>query len=152
MKFKYLFILALLLAPSMSTSQITQSIGLTKGAVYGNFKSKEYLAVEALNFNVRRNIFPLSDEINAQITASAKLRTIPAYYSKYYKKISNMGGCHLLNLGIDSNNQNPELVGRVRAVIDKLISNMAEIIQWLKRVVSSDLKRMPNQLPSACIH
>ena len=112
-----------------SLAEITQSIGLTKGAVYGNFKSKEHLAVEAFNFNVRRNIFPLSDEINAQTTASAKLKTIPTYYRKYYKKISNLGGCPILNVGIDSNNQNPELAGRVRTVIDKLIGNMAEIIQ-----------------------
>ena len=37
-----------------SLSDITQATGLTKGAIYGNFKDKEALAIEAFNFNINR--------------------------------------------------------------------------------------------------
>ena len=36
-----------------SLSDITDTTGLTKGAIYGNFKNKEELALEAFNFNVK---------------------------------------------------------------------------------------------------
>ena len=36
-----------------SLSEITTAAGLTKGAIYGNFKNKEELALEAFNYNIK---------------------------------------------------------------------------------------------------
>ena len=36
-----------------SMSDLTKATKLTKGALYGNFKTKEALALEAFNFNVK---------------------------------------------------------------------------------------------------
>ena len=112
-----------------SLGDITTAIGLSKGAVYGNFESKEALALAAFNYNVRKVIWPLADKINAADSAAAKLRAITTYYRAYYQHTMPFGGCPVLNIGIDANNQNPELTQRVQHIIQRLIDQMAALIQ-----------------------
>lgn len=112
-----------------SLADITTAIGLSKGAVYGNFESKEALAIAAFDYNLRKVIFPMADTINAETTAAGKLRAIPAFYRKYYRQTMPIGGCPVLNVGIDSSHQNPALTARVQHVIKRLIDQMAEIIE-----------------------
>ncbi len=111
-----------------SLSDITSITGLTKGAVYGNFKDKHELALEAFNYVLRSSIFPLADQINAAETAKLKMTVIFDYYRKYYEATLKIGGCPILNVGIDTNHQNPALRQRVLKVIDKLINNIEQII------------------------
>ena len=111
-----------------SLSDICNITGLTKGSVYGNFKDKNELALEAFNYVLRRSIFPLADQINNVTDAKEKMNVIFNYYRKYYKETLLIGGCPILNVGIDANHQNPELNKRVLSVIDKLIKNIESII------------------------
>lgn len=111
-----------------SLSDITKATGLTKGAVYGNFESKEHLAIEAFNHNIRKVIGMIADKINAQQSASAKLKAVTDFYREYYEYTIAFGGCPILNVGIDSNNLNPLLKQRVNSVIGKLKRSIADII------------------------
>lgn len=111
-----------------SLSTICQSTGLTKGAVYGNFKDKNELALEAFNHMVRQNIFPLADQINSVQSPKVKLLVVSDYYRKYYKRTLEIGGCPILNVGMDTTHQNPELRQRVTEVIAKLILGIEAII------------------------
>ena len=111
-----------------SLSDITKATGLTKGAVYGNFESKEHLAIEAFNHNIRKVIGMIADKINAQQSASAKLKAVTDFYRGYYEYTIAFGGCPILNVGIDSNNLNPLLKQRVNSVIGKLKRSIADII------------------------
>lgn len=111
-----------------SLRDITSITGLTKGAVYGNFKDKHELALEAFNYTLRSSIFPLADQINEAETAKLKMAVIFSYYRKYYDYTLKIGGCPILNVGIDANHQNPALQTRVLSVIDKLITNIEGII------------------------
>ena len=40
-----------------SLSDLTKATGLTKGAIYGNFKNKEELAIIAFKYNVKHHTF-----------------------------------------------------------------------------------------------
>lgn len=111
-----------------SLSDITKATGLTKGAVYGNFESKEHLAIEAFNHNIRKVVGMIADKINAQQSASAKLKAVTDFYREYYEYTIAFGGCPILNVGIDSNNLNPLLKQRVNSVIGKLKRSIADII------------------------
>lgn len=111
-----------------SLSDITKATGLTKGAVYGNFESKEHLAIEAFNHNIRKVLGMIADKINAQQSASAKLKAVTDFYREYYEYTIAFGGCPILNVGIDSNNLNPLLKQRVNSVIGKLKRSIADII------------------------
>lgn len=112
-----------------SLSDITQATGLTKGAIYGNFESKEHLALEAFNFNIRKVMGYIAERVNAEEQASAKLRAITCFYRKYYQFTIALGGCPVLNVGIDSNHQNPALKERVNDVIKKLIQRIEDILR-----------------------
>lgn len=112
-----------------SLSDITTATGLTKGAIYGNFESKEHLAVEAFNYNLRKVVGLIAQKINAEEKASAKLKALTDFYREYYQFTIAFGGCPILNVGIDSNHQNPALMKRVNQIIEKLIKNINDVLQ-----------------------
>lgn len=111
-----------------SLSDITDATGLTKGAVYGNFDNKEHLAVEAFNFNIRKIVGMIAVYVNEKETAREKLQAITDFYRNYYQFTNSFGGCPILNVGIDSNHQNPALKHRVNEIIEKLVKNMVDIL------------------------
>ncbi|MCB9230200.1 MAG: TetR/AcrR family transcriptional regulator [Bacteroidia bacterium] len=112
-----------------SMSDLTKATGLTKGAIYGNFKNKDELALEAFNFNIRRVIGKLSDKVVVHPKGAAQLQAITDFYREYYEYTIGFGGCPVLNVGIDANHTHPELMERVHVVIGKLINNIANIIR-----------------------
>lgn len=116
-----------------SMSDITKATGLTKGAIYGNFQNKEALAIEAFNYNIRKVIGQIAAKINAQKTGYKKLRAIADFYRNYYKFTVGFGGCPILNVGVDANNQNSALTKRVKSVITKLENQIADIIELGKK-------------------
>lgn len=112
-----------------SMKTITDAVGLTKGAIYGNFENKEELAIKAFNFNVRKVMEQVVIHMNTQDSPTQKLFAITEYYRNYLDFANANGGCPILNIGVDANNQNERLLARVRSVIQKLEKSMADIIQ-----------------------
>jgi len=113
-----------------SMKVITDAVGLTKGAIYGNFKDKEELAIEAFNYNVRMIMSQVSARIRAEKSPLKQLFAITDFYRNYLDFTDSNGGCPILNIGVDSNNQNERLLGRVNYVIRKLEKSMADIILY----------------------
>jgi len=112
-----------------SMSELTKATNLTKGAIYGNFESKEDLALQAFNYNVRKVISLVAEKMNAESTPTKKLKALTNFYRNYYALTKKYGGCPLLNVGVDSKHQNPVLLKRVREVLKKLQKGIAEIIR-----------------------
>ena len=112
-----------------SMKSITDAVGLTKGAIYGNFENKEELAIKAFNYNVRKVINEVAACINAASTPLEKLFAMTDFYRNYHDFTASNGGCPILNIGVDANNQNERLLARVHDVIRKLEKSMADIIQ-----------------------
>ena len=56
-----------------SLSDILEATKLTKGAIYGNFLSKEDLAIKSFRFNVNRVLASISIELNKSENAIEKL-------------------------------------------------------------------------------
>jgi len=112
-----------------SLSDLTEATRLTKGAIYGNFKNKEELAVEAFNYNIRLvmgKIRIILDEIESPI---AKLFALSNFYRSYIKTQHLQGGCPILNVGVDTANINPQLNMRVKDVTKKLKASIGQIIE-----------------------
>jgi TetR/AcrR family transcriptional regulator, transcriptional repressor for nem operon len=112
-----------------SMSAITAVTGLTKGAVYGNFADKEELAVLAFKHNVRSIVQPLADEMAVQENAIDKLYALTKFYRGYYERVKGMGGCPVLNVGIDANHVNPALFKAVKQTAQKLEAGLREVIE-----------------------
>lgn len=115
-------------ATSMST--LTKVTGLTKGAIYGNFKNKEDLAIQAFNYNIKRLLGAIRNETDKYKSSIDKLKAINHFYRNYYAFSKKFGGCPVLNVGVDSNNQNTLLLKHVRTVIEKIHGHLADVIQY----------------------
>lgn len=112
-----------------SMSEVTKATRLTKGAIYGNFESKEDLALQAFNYNVRQVVMLVADKMNAETSPAKKLQAMTDFYRNYYQLTKKYGGCPLLNVGVDSKHQNPVLLKRVREIMRKLQKGIADIIR-----------------------
>lgn len=112
-----------------SMSDLTRATGLTKGAIYGNYKNKDQLALEAFNYNIRRVVGVMADKIIDCKKGAAQLQAITDFYREYYEYTIVFGGCPILNVGVDANHTHPELMERVHVVIRKLIKGTADIIR-----------------------
>ncbi len=101
---------------------------MTKGAIYGNFKNKEQLAVEAFKYNVRSVITQISLGFNKVDRATDKLFSITNFYRGYYDLTKDSGGCPILNVGSDTRFVNPVLFKLVRITAKKLEDSIADIL------------------------
>jgi AcrR family transcriptional regulator len=111
-----------------SMSDITTVTGLTKGAIYGNFKDKNELAVSAFVYNINLISAPFENAISGNKTSLEKLYALANFYNDYYEFTYNFGGCPILNVGVDANHQNEALTQKVKKAIHNLQNNLALII------------------------
>ncbi len=111
-----------------SMSDITKATGLTKGAVYGNFKNKEELALEAFSYNVKFLVDKVRSILNDIESPIAKLFALTNFYREYYTHNLPKGGCPLLNVAVDANHTNPELFQRAKHIIKKLTNGISKMI------------------------
>jgi AcrR family transcriptional regulator len=108
---------------------ITEATGLTKGAIYGNFASKEALSLAAFNFNIRYFMGKLSVILTEIDSPLNRLYALTNFYrTDYYKYSIEYGGCPLLNVGVDANHTNCKLFGRVTEVVIKLKNAISDMI------------------------
>lgn len=112
-----------------SLSDITQATGLTKGAIYGNFKNKEELAYAAFKYMVKSLMQPLSNHLKNSNSPIQKLFLITDFYRNYYPFSQQIGGCPILNIGVDANNSNSQLLKKVREVIQRIQDQLCSIIE-----------------------
>ncbi len=112
-----------------SLSDITKATGLTKGAIYGNFKNKEELAIAAFKYTIKNLLKRISDHLELSDSPIQKLFLITDFYRNYYDYSKQLGGCPVINVGVDANNQNSLLLSKVRNVIERIQAEVANIIQ-----------------------
>jgi TetR/AcrR family transcriptional repressor of nem operon len=75
-----------------SLSDICKATGLTKGAIYGNFKDKEELAIKAFNYTVKRALGNLGEQLSPEESGLSKLFRVTNYYRNYYDHVYSFGG------------------------------------------------------------
>ncbi|RKE95112.1 TetR/AcrR family transcriptional regulator [Ichthyenterobacterium magnum] len=112
-----------------SMSEITNATRLTKGAIYGNFKNKEELAIAAFKFNVKSLMSRISSHLKLSNSPLQKLFLITDFYRNYYDYSKQLGGCPVINVGVDANNQNSLLLKNVRIVIERIQDKVATIVE-----------------------
>jgi len=112
-----------------SLAQITEATGMTKGAVYGNFESKETLALKSFNYSIRKLNKAISEVMDKEESPKGKLKALVSFYRGYPKFSEKYGGCPILNVSLDSNHQNELLLNRAQSVIVKMKDRLANIIE-----------------------
>ncbi len=117
-----------------SMSDLTKATGLTKGAIYGNFKNKEELALAAFNFSIKYIIKGIEKHVEITDSPLERLYLLIDFYRSYYDFTLAYGGCPILNVGIDSNHQQTPLYLRTKGIIIKLNKRLMELIDAGKKM------------------
>ncbi|WP_347922073.1 TetR/AcrR family transcriptional regulator [Pontimicrobium sp. SW4] len=113
-----------------SMSDLTKATGLTKGAIYGNFKNKEELAISAFKFTVKKLMIRISNHLEQTDSPIQKLLLITDFYRNYYDYSKQLGGCPVINVGVDANNnKNTLLLEKVKLIIERIQDQIATIIE-----------------------
>lgn len=115
-------------------SDITEATGLTKGAIYGNFENKEAIAVAAFRKNINTMLGRVAEYQEQSSSPLGKLFLITDHYRNYYDYSKALGGCPILNIGVDSNNQNTALLDQVKKVISKTQEHLIKLVEWGKEL------------------
>ncbi len=106
-----------------SLFNITEATGLTKGAIYGNFINKESLALAAYQYNSHNLISQLGKVIQSKTHPLEKLSAFTNFYKNYRQFTTPIGGCPILNVGVDALENNSALSDSVKETI-KLLEKM----------------------------
>jgi AcrR family transcriptional regulator len=112
-----------------SLTDMTEATGLTKGSIYGNFSSKDELAVAAFDFNLKKVNTILKSEIAKESTAKKKLLTYIKVYEDLAKYSFPAGGCPVLNTATEADDTHPELRKKVSGAILEWKKSISNIIR-----------------------
>jgi TetR/AcrR family transcriptional repressor of nem operon len=113
-----------------SMADITSATGLTKGALYGNFKNKEAIAIASFNKTINDLLKQVALHQEKSSAPLGKLKLITDFYRNYFEFSTELGGCPILNIGVDSTNQNTKLLEQVQYVIQKTQSHIVKLVEW----------------------
>jgi len=92
-----------------SLNDMTSITGLTKGSIYGNFKNKDEVAIEAFKYNLQIMNQLFSTEMAKKNTYREKLLVYTEVLSNFSEKSLPRGGCPILNTAIESDDTHPKL-------------------------------------------
>ena len=122
-----------------SISNITDATGLTKGAIYRHFTSKDELEIETLIHLSGIMHETLRERVKAQATAGDKLRAVVQFFESYISDPPLEGGCPLLNAAVEADDAHPALRKTALQILNSLRSSLISILE--KGIYYKQLKR-----------
>lgn len=112
-----------------SMSDLTEATGLTKGAIYGNFENKEALALAAFEHSRKLLLDAVDAVLDTPGTALEKLFKLIDFYKKYDMFTLKIGGCPILNTGIDAQHNNHLLAAASRETVKEIEGKIALVLE-----------------------
>ena len=117
-----------------SLSDLIGVTGLTKGALYGNFKDKEEISMEAFKYSMQKVRELVSKEMEGSITYKQQLFALLDFYSNYVFNPPIAGGCPLLNNAVEADDFHTSMR---RVVVKELVRTVDFIASLLSRGVEA---------------
>jgi len=113
-----------------SLSDLTEATGLTKGSIYGNFKNKNEVAIEAFKYNLSLSTQTFFNAIsNKSFSPIDKLLSFPQSYEKRYDSVIAMGGCPILNTASDTDDTHPQLKKLAQDAILRIENALVSVLK-----------------------
>ncbi|MEK6154297.1 TetR/AcrR family transcriptional regulator [Flavobacteriaceae bacterium 3-367] len=112
-----------------SMSDLTEATGLTKGALYGNFENKEALALKAFEHNRKLLLNEIDQKLDIPGTALDKLFSLTDFYRHYDEFTYEMGGCPVLNVGLDAQHNNSLLAAAAKETAKTIEGKIALVLE-----------------------
>lgn len=111
-----------------SMADLTTATGLTKGAIYGNFKDKDEVALAVYDYNLSLVIEGLTLVMEQHTHMVQKLRAMAGFYREEYKRALTRGGCPILNTAVEADDSHPLLKQRSTDTLLSWKSTIEKII------------------------
>jgi TetR/AcrR family transcriptional repressor of nem operon len=118
-----------------SLADIMAATGLQKGGIYGHFRSKEELALEAFDYAVRQMADRFTAALEGKAHAIDRLGAIAGVFSEIPGNPPVPGGCPMMNAAVENDDGNPMLRDRARAAMEGL---RTLIRQTVRRGIARD--------------
>lgn len=112
-----------------SMSDLTDATGLTKGAIYGNFENKESLALSAFQHHSNLLLDKIDEVLNVEGKALDKILSLIKFYKNYSLFTQPIGGCPVLNIGVDARHNNHLLSAAVSEIIKTIEGKIALVFE-----------------------
>lgn len=112
-----------------SLHDIMKMTGLKKGGIYGNFDSKEDIAVASFEYAVELVTEAVKMRADQKLKSYEKLQVVIDFYRNYLTNSPIDGGCPILNTSIEADDTNPVLRKRVIQALDNWRGSMAGTIK-----------------------
>ncbi|AYN67904.1 TetR/AcrR family transcriptional regulator [Euzebyella marina] len=112
-----------------SMSDLTEATGLTKGAIYGNFENKEALALSAFEFSSKKLLAKLDEVLSTEGSSLDKIFALTEFYRHYDTFTNDLGGCPILNTGVDAQNNNRLLAAASKEAIKEIEGRIALVLE-----------------------
>ncbi|MDO6517046.1 transcriptional regulator, TetR family [Zobellia uliginosa] len=112
-----------------SMSDLTEATGLTKGAIYGNFENKEALALSAFQYNSNLLLSKIDEVLASESKALDKIFKLTDFYRNYDSFTLSMGGCPILNTGVDAQYNNRLLAAANKEAIKEVEGKIALVFE-----------------------
>jgi len=112
-----------------SLTDITEATKLTKGSIYGNFDDKDEVAKAVYKYNSDMLMRKISEVLNRQQSAIAKLTALTEFYKKNWTNINSKGGCPLMNSAIEADDNLPYLKNTIKKSFVSWADSLNEIIE-----------------------
>ncbi len=121
-------------------SDLEKATGLTKGSIYGNFKNKNEVALEAFRHNYKQLSKKIKLRMEQSKTSKEKIGQFIEFYEDEYENIIHNGGCPILNTAVDADDGNEIL----KTAVQKAIVNWIELIEDILRegVANNEFKNI----------
>jgi TetR/AcrR family transcriptional repressor of nem operon len=112
-----------------SLHDIMETTGLKKGGIYGNFDSKEAIAVASFEYSVELVTKKVKLRADQKLTSYEKIYVVIDFYRNYLTNSPIDGGCPILNTSVEADDTNPILKARVIKALDNWQGSMAGTIK-----------------------
>lgn len=112
-----------------SMSDLTEATGLTKGAIYGNFENKEALALSAFEYSSKKLLHQIDEVLSTEGSSLDKIFALTNFYRNYDVFTQDMGGCPILNTGVDAQNNNKLLAAACKEVVREIEGKIALVLE-----------------------
>lgn len=112
-----------------SMSDLTEATGLTKGALYGNFENKDDLALRAFQYNRDVLLAALEEVLEPGEDAMDTLMALTEFYRHYDTFTLKMGGCPVINVGVDAQFNHRQLAAAARETARTIEGMIALVLE-----------------------
>ena len=112
-----------------TVSDMTAATGLTKGSIYGNFASKEEVALAAFEHNWSQVQTAVRAEMDRRRTSKEKLLALAGLFDNSPSQVFPEGGCPLLNTAVEADDTHPGLRQKAAAALRGWKKNIVAVLK-----------------------